>query len=222
MAPNSANTRTRLKVCCISSAKEAALAISRGADAVGLVSAMPSGPGIITDREIADIARSVPPGVAAVLLTSKTDGAQIAGQAAKAGVAAVQIVAHVDASVRREIRRLAGHLRIIQVVHVGGDDALEQAGRLMVGADALLLDSGRPEIGELGGTGRVHDWRIAGAIVEAVNVPVYLAGGLTPQNVRGAIDLVKPFGIDVCSGLRRAGRLAPDLLEAFANAIAAA
>ncbi|MFV2091520.1 MAG: phosphoribosylanthranilate isomerase [Hyphomicrobiales bacterium] len=223
MAPNNrAQARTPLKVCCISNAQEAALAVASGADALGLVSAMPSGPGVISDRDIADIARAVPPGIASVLLTARTDGGDIAAAAVDAGVSTVQIVAHVEASVRFEVRRHAAYLKIIQVVHVEGDDALRRAGELMVGADALLLDSGRPGAGELGGTGRVHDWRVARAIVETLKIPVYLAGGLTPENVGRAIARVRPFGVDVCSGLRRGDRLDPVTLSAFTRAMVGA
>jgi phosphoribosylanthranilate isomerase len=87
--------------------------------------------------------------------------------------------------------------------------------------DALLLDSGNPSLAtkELGGTGRAHDWAVSRRIRDAVGVPVYLAGGLNPQNVRKAIAQVQPFGVDVCSGLRTDGRLDAVKLEEFMRAV---
>ncbi len=86
--------------------------------------------------------------------------------------------------------------------------------------DALLLDSGNPtlRIKVLGGTGRLHNWSVSRTIRDRVNVPVFLAGGLKPNNVRAAIEAVRPFGVDVCSGLRTDGRLDPTLLHDFMHA----
>ena len=83
--------------------------------------------------------------------------------------------------------------------------------------DALLLDSGDPnlKIKELGGTGRTHDWAISGELCRQVNIPVFLAGGLTPSNVEEAIKTVQPFGVDVCSGLRTNGSLDEEKLKSF-------
>ena len=75
--------------------------------------------------------------------------------------------------------------------------------------DFILLDSGNQKlkIKELGGTGRTHDWTISKKIVETVDVPVFLAGGLNPDNIKEAAEFVKPFGIDLCSGVRTNGKL---------------
>jgi phosphoribosylanthranilate isomerase len=83
--------------------------------------------------------------------------------------------------------------------------------------DALLLDSGNQKLAikELGGTGRVHDWRISRRIRDAVEVPVFLAGGLNAANVAAAVAAVEPHGVDVCSGVRTDGRLDPAKLRAF-------
>jgi phosphoribosylanthranilate isomerase len=74
----------------------------------------------------------------------------------------------------------------------------------------------------LGGTGRIHDWAVSRRVVEAVREPVFLAGGLNPGNVGDAIRSVRPFGVDVCSGLRTAGRLDDAKLTDFMAAVAAA
>jgi phosphoribosylanthranilate isomerase len=210
--------RIRLKVCCIASPEEARLAVAHGADALGLVGPMPSGPGTIDDALAADIARSVPPPVATVLLTSREEADAIAAHVAIVGAGVVQIVRHVD---RREYPRLRRRLpttKLMQVVHVEDDASIDLARAYAEVADALLLDSGRPgaSVAELGGTGRAHDWDVSRRIVESVATPVFLAGGLAADNLRRAVTTVRPYGLDVCTGVRSGGRLDAGKLAAFA------
>ncbi len=213
--------RTRLKVCCIASIDEARLAISLGADALGLVARMPSGPGPIGDALIADIARSVPPPVATFLLTSRTHPGPIVQHIAAAGVTTVQLVDQVEPGVYGAIRRALPNIRIVQVIHVQSAADVELARSASEGVDALLLDSGRPgaAVRELGGTGRTHDWTVSRKIVESVSVPVFLAGGLHAGNAREAIETVRPYAIDVCSGVRTGGRLDSAKLAALVNIV---
>jgi len=216
---------TRLKVCCIESEDEARLAIRRGASALGLVSSMPSGPGVIDEDTIARIAAIVPPGVASFLLTSATSVEEIIAQQQRCRTNTVQLCDRLAEGTHDELRDRLPGVKIVQVVHVVDRDAVEEAVAASRGADAILLDSGRPgaRVKELGGTGRVHDWAVSAEIRRAVApVPLYLAGGLRPANVAEAIRTVRPFGVDVCSGVRREGRLAGDVLEAFTAAMAAA
>jgi len=214
--------RTRLKVCCISSVEEARIAIAHGADAVGLVAAMPSGPGPIPDAKIAAIARTVPPPIATFLLTSRTVSGEIVDHITATRVNTVQLVDAVEADVYGAIRTSLPHVRIVQVIHVQSDEDVDLARRAESRVDAILLDSGRPSaaVRELGGTGRTHDWAISRRIVESVSVPVFLAGGLNAANVREAINAVRPYAIDVCSGVRTDGRLDSAKLSAFVRAIA--
>lgn len=214
--------RVRLKVCCISSASEARMAIQAGADALGLVGAMPSGPGVISDDDIADIALTVPPPVASVLLTSRTRADAIADHAIEAGVNTVQIVSHIHRDEYSRLRKRLPGLRFLQVIHVEDEGAITLARSYEDVVDALLLDSGRPGKAELGGTGRTHDWDISRALVAAVSIPVFLAGGLDAHNVGEAVRAVRPFGIDVCSGLRTHGALDIEKLTSFVHALAAA
>jgi phosphoribosylanthranilate isomerase len=210
----------RIKVCCMSSEAEAATAIALGASAVGLVAEMPSGPGPIPDALIARIARSVPPPVHTVLLTSRRAARDIADHQRTVGTSAIQIVDRLEEGSYDDIRARAPGVKLVQVIHVEGDEALDEAVRLAPLVDALLLDSGRPRLAvkELGGTGRRHDWTISRRIREAVAAPIFLAGGLRADNAREAIDTVAPFGLDLCSGVRTGGVLDADKLEAFMRA----
>ena len=211
----------RVKVCCIASEEEAALAIRMGASAVGLVSRMPSGPGPIPESRIRDIARTVPPGVATFLLTSETTAEPIIAQQQYCGANTLQLVDEVGPGVHSALRKALPGIRIVQVIHVRDEGALTEAREVAAHVDAILLDSGNPSLAtkELGGTGRAHDWAVSRKIRDAVPVPVYLAGGLNPRNVGQAIAQVEPFGVDVCSGLRTDGRLDPTKLEQFMRAV---
>ncbi len=213
--------RIRLKVCCIQSPAEAELALAAGADAVGLVAAMPSGPGVITEAAIAEIVTRVPPPVATFLLTSEVNAAAIIAQQRRTGANTLQLCDAVGADVLRELRGELPAVKRVQVIHVSGPAALAEAREVAPWADALLLDSGNPTLAvkELGGTGRVHDWSVSRRIREAVRIPVFLAGGLHAGNVAAAITAVQPFGIDVCSGVRGGGHLDPGRLAAFVSAL---
>jgi phosphoribosylanthranilate isomerase len=214
-------TRTRIKICCMQSVEEAELAVRYGADAVGLVSAMPSGPGPIAEALIASIARRVPPGVATFLLTSNRDAAAIADQVRRLGPTTVQIVDRPEPGCWAALRSALPSTTLVQVVHVTGPAALDEALAAAPHVDAVLLDSGNPAlpVKELGGTGRTHDWRTSRSIREAVGVPLWLAGGLTPENVAEAIETVRPFGVDVCSGVRTGGMLDEGKLARFVEAV---
>ncbi len=216
--------KTRVKVCCIASVEEARMAIDAGASALGLVSEMPSGPGVIPEERIAQIAALVPPGVATFLLTCRANPAEIVAQGARTGVGVLQLCDEPAPGARVALRHALPGVKVVQVIHVQGAESIEAARLAAPEVDALLLDSGRPDLAvkELGGTGRVHDWETSRAIREAVDVPVYLAGGLHPGNVRHAIDVVRPFGVDLCNGIRIGGRLDARLLADFMRAVASA
>jgi len=209
--------RTRIKICCISSTDEAQLAIAAGADALGLVGDMPSGPGTIDDDLICEIVRQVPPPIATFLLTSRTTAADITDHVRYCGVNTVQVVNHVEPSVQESLATVVPHVRRVQVIHVEDESALELVHEYASFVHAFLLDSGRPSaaIAELGGTGRTHDWQISAEFVRRSPKPVFLAGGLKPNNVADAVRAVRPFGIDVCSGLRTNGTLDPEKVASF-------
>ncbi len=185
------------------------MAITMGADAVGLVGKMPSGPGPIADELIATIASSIPPPIASFLLTSEQSADGIIDHVRRVHTNTVQIVDELTAGTYQDIRAALPPLRIVQVIHVTGEESIEEAMRLQEYVDAFLLDSGNPRaaIKTLGGTGNVHNWDISSKLVETVSKPVFLAGGLHAGNVQEAIGKVKPFGVDVCSGVRTDGKL---------------
>lgn len=215
---------TRVKVCCISSVAEARLAVQHGASALGLVAEMPSGPGVIDDEHIAEIAVSVPPPVATFLLTSRTDSDAIIDHLHRCRTSTVQIVDEVDVATYARIRKALPSMKIVQVLHVNDTASVDMAERVAPHVDALLLDSGNPSLGikELGGTGRVHDWDISRQIVDSVDQPTFLAGGLRPENVGSAIRTVRPYGVDLCSGVRTGDRLSGAKLGQFFAAVAEA
>jgi phosphoribosylanthranilate isomerase len=216
--------RTRVKVCCITTPEAAELAIEAGADALGLVGPMPSGTGIIDLETARDLAARVPPPVATFLLSCATRPEELVAQARQVGPTTLQIVDAVEPAAYAALRRELPALKLVQVFHVASERTLGEALAAAAHVDALLLDSGMPDapVRVLGGTGRVHDWSISRRVVAASPVPVFLAGGLTPENVAEAIRTVRPFGVDLCTGLRTEGCLDGTKLDAFMRAVAGA
>lgn len=216
--------RPRIKICCMASVAEAALALEAGADALGFVMRMPSGPGPIEETLAREIIATVPRGVPTFMLTSEIEAKPIVAQLETTGANTVQIVDYVTPGTRQRLRDAMPELRIVQVVHVTGPESVDEAWIAAQTSDMILLDSGNPsaKIKELGGTGRVHDWTVSKEIREAIDVPLWLAGGLRAENVAEAIDAVQPYGVDVCSGVRTGGALDPEKVRAFVGAVRAA
>jgi phosphoribosylanthranilate isomerase len=212
----------RVKICCISTVDEAALAIAAGASALGLVGPMPSGPGVIDDDRIAAIIATVPPPIATFLLTSEVDADAIIAQQRRLRPTTLQLVDHLGADVHRELRRALPGITLVQVVHVEDEESVAYALRVAPAVDALLLDSGRlrAPVRELGGTGRTHDWRLSRQIRDRASTPVFLAGGLREENVNEALRAVEPFGIDLCSSVRTDGALDQVKLARFMARVA--
>ncbi len=207
----------KIKICCISSVEEAKTAIRAGAAALGLVARMPSGPGTISDERIREIAQTIPPPVSSFLLTCETSADQIIDHHLRTHTNTIQLVDALSEGSYSAIREKLPSVKIVQVIHVMDEYAVEEALRVAAEVDALLLDSGNPKaaIKELGGTGRTHNWSYSRKIVEQSKVPVFLAGGIHAGNVRDAIETVQPFGIDLCSSVRTDGKLDPKKLEYF-------
>ena len=202
------------------------MAIEAGASAVGLVSPMPSGPGPISNEKAAEIAAEVPPGIDAFLLTPLQTVEELVEQNRLVKARALQLVDELPRGAHAELRRAMPGVKLVQVIHMTGRHSLQQAIAIAPDVDALLLDSGNPalKVKELGGTGRRHDWSISREIREQVDIPLWLAGGLNPDNAHEAIETVQPFALDVCSGLRTGEDydLDPDKLERFMRQVNAA
>ncbi|WP_439581746.1 phosphoribosylanthranilate isomerase [Dyadobacter bucti] len=213
--------KPRVKICCISSIDEAMTAIEHGASALGLVGHMPSGPGVISDALIEQIARKVPPPVSTFLLTSETKPKDIIAHYKRVNTTTIQIV---DALEKREyeaLRQALPNVKLVQVIHVIDENSKQEALEIARYVDAILLDSGNPNLSikELGGTGRTHNWEVSKQIRESIQIPLFLAGGLNKDNVKQALDAVQPFGLDLCSGVRTDGKLDAQKLKDFFIAI---
>jgi len=201
--------------------EEARLAIRYGASALGLVGKMPSGPGVIEDAMIRSIAAIVPPPVASFLLTSEVKAQAILDHHYLTHTNTLQLVDYLEIDQYGRLRETLPWIRLVQVIHVIDERDVERSLSVAPFVDALLLDSGNPNlrVKVLGGTGNTHDWSISRRIRELSPVPVFLAGGLHDGNVREAIDAVEPFGLDLCSGVRTDGNLDERKLEAFFDAV---
>jgi phosphoribosylanthranilate isomerase len=212
---------THIKICCISSIQEAKLAINAGASALGLVGHMPSGPGIISDELIAEIADFTPKHIETFLLTSETNVDKIIEHHSKVNTTTIQIVDAITEGTHMQIKTELPQTNIVQVLHVLGESSIDEAMEVSKYVDMILLDSGNPNLStkELGGTGRVHNWEISKKIVKKVSVPVFLAGGLNPSNALKAIKDVNPYGLDLCSGVRTNGGLDKQKLTSFFQAL---
>ena len=211
----------RVKICCISSLEEARMAIHAGASALGLVGQMPSGPGVISDEQIFSISASVPPPIGTFLLTSETAANDIINHWNRCHTSTIQLVDAVSNDTYQALRKSLPGVKLVQVIHVQNEKSVDEAIEIATHVDAILLDSGNPnlDVKELGGTGRTHNWKLSRKIRESISIPVFLAGGLKPENIRQAIDEVRPFGIDLCSGVRTSGKLDAEKLEHFMNEV---
>ncbi len=213
--------RPRVKICCISSVHEALTAVKHGASALGLVGKMPSGPGVIEDSLINEIAKNTPPPIATFLLTSETRVEEIIAHYKRVNTSTIQIVDALENRQYQRLREELPHVRLVQVIHVIDNHSVTEAMEISTFVDAILLDSGNPNLSvkELGGTGRIHNWELSKQIRESIKIPLFLAGGLTKDNVKQAIEFVQPFGLDLCSGVRTNGQLDEQKLEEFFRAI---
>jgi len=210
-----------MKICCIRSDAEARMAMAAGADAIGFVAQRPPSPRTIADDRIAGIIANVPPSTETWLLTSEERADAISDHVMLTRPATVQILPHIEVAESARLAALQPHVRRVQVIHVQGPDALDLIAGYAPHVHAFLLDSGNPGAAghKFGGTGRTHDWAVSARFVAQSPVPVWLAGGLSPANVAEAIARVKPFGVDLCTGVRTDGALDAEKLGDFMAAV---
>ena len=182
---------------------------------------MPSGPGVISDDQIAEIAATVPPAIGTFLLTSRQSVLDIIEQQRFCRTNTLQICDHLTHGTHGDLKDALPGISIVQVIHMTGPESIEEAARMAPHVDAILLDSGNQKLAvkELGGTGRTHDWTLSRTIRERIGIPLFLAGGITPENVVQAIEEVGPFGLDLCSGVRTDGKLDATKLKRFFSAV---
>jgi phosphoribosylanthranilate isomerase len=200
--------------------EEANLAVRYGASALGVVSHMPSGPGVITEDRIIEIAATIPPSIGSFLLTSLQNVAAIIAQQRRCRTNTIQICDRLTGGTHSDLKDALPGISIVQVIHVTGRESVDEAVSIASHVDAILLDSGNQKLPtkELGGTGRTHNWTLSREIREQVGVPIFLAGGLESGNVKRAIEEVGPFGLDICTGVRTSGTLdETKLAQLFAN-----
>jgi len=207
----------KVKICCISSIEEAHLAIELGATELGLVGPMPSGPGTISISKIAEIVKQIPNNINTFLLTSETSANNIIEQHRKVNTTTIQLVDKLILGTHNDLRAAMPSIKLVQVIHVLDENSVIEAQEVAEKVDFILLDSGNPNknVKELGGTGRTHNWALSKKIVESISKPVFLAGGLNSSNIQKAISCVNPYGVDLCSGVRKNGNLNREKLTSF-------
>jgi phosphoribosylanthranilate isomerase len=197
---------------------DARAAVEAGADAVGcLVGLDYDAPDRVEPEAARTIFAAMPPFITRVLVTHRTTVGDVVALARATGAAAAQLHGDFPLASIPELRRALPYMGIVKCVHVVDEASIDEALRAAEAADAVLLDSRTAD--RIGGTGRVHDWSISARIVARSPKPVILAGGLTPENVREAIERVAPWGVDVNSGVRRPdGRKSQARIAAFVAA----
>jgi phosphoribosylanthranilate isomerase len=212
-----------IKICGINSAREAHMALAAGANFIGFVSEGLTPPGCFPDEEIVSFTEGITERSQIVLLTPHSAVEEVVAQQRLVRAGALQLCHPFEVEALRCLREELPGVLLIQVVHMGDEGGLKRAVEASKHADVVLLDSGTTagENKVFGGTGETHDWSQSAAIVAALDVPVWLAGGLSPSNISSAISMVKPSGLDVCSSLRPSGSLDAKLLESFIQVVRA-
>lgn len=210
----------RIQIAGVSTLEEALATADAGADALGFTVRLPHGVHDgLTEAKARGIIAALPPFVASVAITYVETARDAVDLCRYLGVTTLQLHGPFPAPELPLIRAGLPHLKLIRSVHVTGPEAIAQARGLARHVDALILDTYDPATGRHGATGLTHDWSISRQIVAELRVPVILAGGLTPDNVAAAIAAVRPWGVDVHTGVEDAdGSRNLDKLRAFVAA----
>ncbi|MGF1562289.1 MAG: phosphoribosylanthranilate isomerase [Geminicoccaceae bacterium] len=214
----------RVKVCGHKRPDDARMSCAYGADAVGVLVGQTH---VSADFVPLDAARAifaaVPPFIARVLVTHVMEASDIVALVTTAGADHVQLHGACTPATVRALRAALPRVRLIKTVHVQDARSVDIVRSWPSLVDAVLLDSASPATGQIGGTGRPHDWRLSARIVQDTSLPVILAGGLHGGNVGQAIACVRPFAVDANSGTKQAdGYKDPARLAAFIQAAKAA
>jgi phosphoribosylanthranilate isomerase len=193
----------KVKICGITNRKDALAAIAFGADAVGFLvgKVHPTKSVFISAEEAGKIVAGLPPFCSTVLVTHLARPAEVLQAASAARVTTIQLHGNSEPTEADEIRKRLPNVKVYKAVHVLGETAICEVQKFVNQVDGIILDTAIQETGQVGGTGRPHDWKVSRAIVQSVGLPVILAGGLTPENVGEAIRVVQPYAVDVNSGV---------------------
>jgi phosphoribosylanthranilate isomerase len=202
---------TRVKVCGIMNEKDLDCAISGGADAVGFIVEVEGSRHRISAEDARELIKQVPVFTKSVVVIAPNSPEDAVLLARKMGADLLQVHGTLGPEDIKELKTQV-HQKVIAAVPPG-----VEAHRMARAADAVLLDTFKD--GKLGGTGAVHDWSVSAAIARDLRVPVILAGGLNPSNVGEAIRTVKPYAVDVSSGVETAGRKDQDKVESFVREV---
>lgn len=205
---------------------EAQLVAGAGAGYLGFPLRLPVHRPDLAEAQAGAVIAALPLSVRAVLITYLDRAADIREFAAELGVGIVQLHGPIGRGELTRLRSTVPELGIIKSLVVGSDDPaalLDDARDQQALVDAFITDTFDPATGASGATGQTHDWRVSRRLVEALDVPVILAGGLTPENVRDAILAVRPAGVDAHTGVEGAsGRKDADRVRRFVVAAMAA
>lgn len=212
---------TRIQIAGVSTLDEAVALERLGVDALGFTVRLPTGEHDgLTEAKARSIILALPPFVSTVAITYVDNAREAMDLCRYLGVSTLQLHGEFSTHDLEMMRAGVPHLKLIRAVHVTGPDAVVRARSLERRVDALILDTYDPETGRHGATGKTHDWTISRRIVESVRVPVILAGGLTPENVADAIRTVRPWAVDVHTGVEEAdGRRSLEKMQAFVEAV---
>lgn len=190
----------KAKICGINSVEEMNTAIRAGADALGFLVGITHLAEDKTDIPTArELIRQIPPFISRVAVTHLQTADEIVPLLKELNVDTVQLHNDITLNEIEKIRNYFPWLNIIKSVSVTGEESVTSARQFVGYVNAVILDSRTEE--RLGGTGLTHDWSISRRIVETLPLPVILAGGLTPDNLKSAIETVHPYAVDVNSGV---------------------
>lgn len=192
----------RVQIAGVSSLEEALAAEEAGAAALGFTVRLPSGfHDGLTEAKARSIIAVVPPFITTVAITYVDNAREAIDLSRYLGVGVLQLHGPFPDGDLPMVRAALPHIKIVRAVHVTGREAIAEARALARRVNAIILDTFDPETGKKGATGTTHDWNISREIVATIQAPFILAGGLTPENVVEAIQTVRPWAVDVHTGV---------------------
>jgi phosphoribosylanthranilate isomerase len=191
----------RIKICGIRSLDEAKGVIEAGADALGFHIQLEHSRCPVAATTASGIISRLPPFISSVVVTSETDPNKVLRIMKSTGATTLQLHKEVSPETVNAVKTLLFNTKIYVAISVVGDESIAFAKDFENSADAVILDSVNKETGARGGTGKTHDWSVSKRIVQSTSLPVILAGGLNPVNVVPAIKAVRPYAVDVNTGV---------------------